>query len=62
MTPSSFDIKVIQKQATPPPVGPVLGTGTGATRAEFFINITTTAAEYAQPAGHGQVVQVSPQR
>lgn len=39
MTPSTFEIKVIQKQATPDPVGTVVGTGTSATRVEFFVSL-----------------------
>ena len=38
MTPSTFDIKIVQKQATPRPVTTAIGTGSSATRAEFFIS------------------------
>ena len=37
MTPSTFEIKIVQKQATLPPVTTVIGTGTSATRANFLI-------------------------
>lgn len=37
MPPATFDIKIVQKQATPGPVTTAIGTGSSATRTEFFI-------------------------
>ena len=37
MTPSTFEIKIIQKQATPGPITVAVGTGNAAARADFLI-------------------------
>jgi len=48
MTPSTFDIKIIQKQATPGPVTTATGTGNSATRAEFFMSLSVPAGPAPQ--------------
>lgn len=52
MTPSTFDIKIVQKQATPGPVTTAIGTGSSATRTEFFISLpqAATPGQAPQPA------------
>ena len=47
--PSTFEIEIVQKQATPGPVITAIGTGSLATRVEFFISLLPVAP--AQPSG-----------
>ena len=37
VTPTTFTVKIVQKQATPEPVTIAVGTGSSATRVEFFM-------------------------
>ena len=43
MMPSTFEIKIVQKQAIPGPVTTASGTGTASARAEFFISLPPVA-------------------
>lgn len=53
--PSTFEIKIVQKQATAAPVTTAIGTGSGATRTEFFIALASTVAP--SPSDSGAVLQ-----
>ena len=55
MTPSTFDIKIVQKQATPGPITTAIGTGSSATRTEFFI-----AIDVRPQVASGQSASASP--
>ncbi len=48
--PSTFDIKIIQKQATPAPVTTAIGTGNSATRADFLIVLPAQVGSAQAPA------------
>lgn len=57
MTPSTFDIKIVQKQATPGPVTAAIGTGSSATRTEFFIAIDVRSQVAPSPLAAALPVQ-----
>lgn len=49
MTPSTFEIKIIQKQATPLPATTAIGTGSYATRADFLIVLPSQVGSVQAP-------------
>ena len=51
MTPATFAIKIVQQAATPAPVTTALGTGSSATRTDFFIVLPSQVGfAIAQPS------------
>lgn len=59
MTPSTLDMRIVQKQATPEPVTTAVGTGSSSTRTEFTITIHPEQAQ-AQVAESPALARLQP--